>query len=68
MITPEKGSKSARSLYRMGRSRKDGFSLNIETVLERSRESSIIEARKRKIERIGFTQWGIWKLLRIEWE
>jgi len=42
--------------------------LNIETVLQRARETSIIEARKRTIEKLGLTEWKIWKLLHIEWE
>ena len=69
MITPMKapGKRGGSKFRRTGRSRKNDFSLNIETVLERSRESSVIEARKRKIEKIGFTGWGIWKFLHIEW-
>jgi len=61
-------SRRDRKLLRMGWSRTDGPSLNIETVLQRARETSIIEARKRTIERLGLTEWKIWKLLRIEWE
>jgi hypothetical protein len=57
-----------RKLLRMGRSRTDGSSLNIDTVLQRARETSIVEARKRAIERLGLTEWKIWKLLRIEWK
>ncbi len=52
----------------MDRSRTDGSSLDIETMLERSREMNIIEARKRRIERLGLTGWRIWRLLGIEWE
>ncbi|MGA2109062.1 MAG: hypothetical protein ABSH25_15630 [Syntrophorhabdales bacterium] len=42
--------------------------MNIDTVLQRARETSIVEARKRAIERLGLTEWKIWKLLRIEWK
>ncbi len=68
MITPMEASRKSQKFHRIGRSRTEDFSLNIETVLERSREMSIVEARKRTIERLGFTEWKIWKLLRIEWE
>ena len=57
-----------RKSLQAGRSKKDRLSLSIETALKRSREASIIEARKRKIERLGVTEWGIWKFLHIQWE
>jgi hypothetical protein len=56
-----------RRFGRVARRRRNGFSLNIEPVLRKSRETNIIEARKRKIEKLGFTEWGIWKLLHIQW-
>jgi len=53
----------------VGRHRKDeAYSLSIEKVLERSREKSIIEARKQRIERLKVTKWRIWKLLGVTWE
>lgn len=68
MIAPLKAPGKDRRFGRITRHRKSDFSLNIDTVLRRSRESSIIEARKKKIERLGFTEWGIWKLLHIQWQ
>jgi hypothetical protein len=68
MIAPLKASGKNRRFGRAARRQKGAPSLNIEYVLERSRASSIVEARKRKIEKIGFTEWGIWKFLRIEWQ
>jgi hypothetical protein len=64
METATKGRKS----LGMGVSRGGVSSLSIETMLERSRESSIVKARKRTIEKLGLTEWKIWKLLHIEWE
>jgi len=63
-----KASRKGRKFHGTDRSRTDGVSLNIERILDRSRETSIVEARKRRIERLGLTEWRIWKLLRIEWE
>jgi hypothetical protein len=68
IITPMEASRKGRMFYGADRSRAHGVSLNIERILERSRERSIVEARKRRIERLGLTEWKIWKLLRIEWE
>ncbi len=53
----------------MGRTQRGSdSSLSIETVLERSREKDIIEARRHRIERLRVTEWRIWKLLRIDWQ
>jgi len=68
VITPMEASGTDRKLLRIGLSQGDGSSLNIETVLQRARETNIVEARKRTLERLGFTEWKIWKFLRIEWK
>ena len=68
MIMPMEAATKGRKLLGMGESRRGGSSLSIETMLERSRESSIVKARKRTIEKLGLTEWKIWKLLHIEWE
>ena len=53
----------------MGRfSGKSNSSLNIERLLEEAKEKNIIDLRKKRLERSGFTEWKIWKLLRIEWK
>ena len=53
----------------MGRfSGKDNFSLSIDRLLEESKEKNIVELRKKRLERSGFTEWKIWKLLRIDWK
>ena len=49
-------------------SRKDDSSLSIERLLEELKEKNIVELRKRRLERSGFTEWKIWKLLRIDWK
>jgi hypothetical protein len=49
-------------------SRKDNSSLSIERLLEESKEKNIVELRKKRLERSGFTRWRIWKLLRIDWK
>jgi hypothetical protein len=48
-------------------SRKDNSSLNIERLLEEAKEKNIVELRKKRLERSGFTRWRIWKLFRISW-
>jgi transcription initiation factor IIE alpha subunit len=48
-------------------SRKDNSSLSIERLLEELKEKNIVELRKRRLERSGFTRWRIWKLFRISW-
>jgi len=68
MIAPMKAAGKSRKFHGMDRSRRDGSSLSIETMLERSKETSVVEARKRTIEKLGLTEWKIWKLLHIEWE
>jgi len=49
-------------------SRKDNSSLSIERLLEESKEKNIVELRKKRLERSGFTGWRIWKLFRIGWK
>jgi hypothetical protein len=52
----------------MGRfAKKSDSSLSVEKLVERSIEKNIIELRKRRLERSGFTSWRIWKLLGITW-
>jgi hypothetical protein len=43
-------------------------SLNIERLLEEAKEKNIVDLRKKRLERSGFTEWKIWKLLRIDWK
>ena len=53
----------------MGRfSGKSNFSLSIDRLLEEAKEKNIVDLRKKRLERSGFTEWKIWKLLRIEWK
>jgi hypothetical protein len=53
----------------MGRfSGKSNFSLSIDRLLEEAKEKNIIDLRKKRLERSGFTEWKIWKLLRIDWK
>ena len=53
----------------MGRfPRKSNSSLSIERLLDEAKEKNIIDLRKKRLERSGFTEWKIWKLLRIEWK
>ncbi len=68
MIAPRNAARKGRKFHGMDRSRRDGSSLSIETMLERSKETSVVDARKRTIEKLGVTEWKIWKLLHIEWE
>ena len=49
-------------------SRKDNSSLSIERLFEESKEKNIVELRKKRLERSGFTRRRIWKLLRIDWK
>jgi hypothetical protein len=67
MIMPMEAPKKARKFLGTDRSRRGGSSLSIDTVLEKSRETSIVKARENALERLGFTEWKIWKLLHIEW-
>jgi len=46
---------------------KSNSSLNIERLLEEAKEKNIIDLRKKRLERSGFTTWRIWKFLRINW-
>jgi hypothetical protein len=50
------------------RSQNSPYVLSIDSMIERSRERSIIESRKNAIERLGLTEWRIWKFLHIEWQ
>jgi hypothetical protein len=68
MIAPMKAARKGRKFHEMDRSRRDGSSLSIDMMLERSKETGVVEARKRTIEKLGLTEWKIWKLLHIEWE
>ena len=53
----------------MGRfSGKGNFSLSIDRLLEEAKEKNIADLRKKRLERSGFTEWKIWKLLRIDWK
>ena len=53
----------------MGRfSGKDNSSLSIERLLEEAKEKNIVDLRKKRLERSRFTEWKIWKLLRIDWK
>jgi hypothetical protein len=53
----------------MGRfSGKSDFSLSIKRLLEEAKEKNIVDLRKKRLERSGFTEWKIWKLLRIDWK
>jgi hypothetical protein len=52
----------------MGRfQKKSDSSLSIQGLLEKSAEKNIIDLRKKRLERSGFTTWRIWKFLRINW-
>jgi hypothetical protein len=53
----------------MGRfPRKSNSSLSIERLLDEAKEKNIVDLRKKRLERSGFTEWKIWKLPRIEWK
>ena len=43
-------------------------SLSIEELLEETKEKNIVDLRKKRLERSGFEEWKIWKLLRIDWK
>jgi hypothetical protein len=43
-------------------------SLSIEELLQKTKEKNIVDLRKKKLERSGFAEWKIWKLLRIDWK
>ena len=47
--------------------KEDDASLSIDRLLEESKEKDTIERRRDRLERTKFPQWGIWKLLRINW-
>jgi hypothetical protein len=52
----------------MGRRPKEsGSSLSIKRLLEESKKKDTLDQRKRGLERSGFAEWRIWKLLRINW-
>ena len=53
----------------MGRgSGKSNFSLNIDRLLEEAKEKNIVDLRRKRLGWSGFTEWKIWKLLRIGWK
>jgi hypothetical protein len=53
----------------MKQSSKNTYSfLDIEGLLEKSKDKSIIERREERLERLRFTEWRIWKLLGIIWK
>ena len=43
-------------------------SLSIDELLEEARERNIVDLRRKWLERSGFAEWRIWKLLRIDWK
>jgi hypothetical protein len=47
--------------------KKRASSLSIERLLEKSKEKNVVYIRKKRLERLKFTEWRIWKLFRINW-
>jgi len=45
----------------------DESSLSIREVLNEAKETNVIDLRKERLERLKFTEWKIWKLLRVNW-
>ena len=43
-------------------------SLSVDRLLEEAKEKNIVDLRKKRLERSGFAEWRIWKLLRIDWK
>ena len=52
----------------MGRfKKKNNSSLNIQSLLDKSAGKYVIDLRKKRLERSGFTTWRIWKILGVNW-
>lgn len=52
----------------MKHGKNDGSYLDIDTLLDKTKDKDIVERRKERLKKLRFTEWRIWDIIGITWK